>query len=81
MKRSYTAIELDGRPDCSDIQDALLKLTGARTVSILFIFSRDDYWHFDLSQVPRVFINGKFVGGGTDVKALYDSGKLQQYFK
>ncbi|CAG4942432.1 unnamed protein product [Parnassius apollo] len=27
--------------------------------------------------VPQVFINGNCVGGGTDVKALYDSGKLQ----
>ncbi|XP_026321406.1 glutaredoxin-C4-like [Hyposmocoma kahamanoa] len=26
--------------------------------------------------VPQVFINGNCIGGGTDVKALYDSGKL-----
>ncbi|KAH8308918.1 uncharacterized protein Grx1t [Drosophila kikkawai] len=30
--------------------------------------------------VPRCFINGKFVGGGTDVKRLYDQGILQKYF-
>lgn len=29
-------------------------------------------------SVPRVFINGEFVGGGTDVKALYESGKLEK---
>lgn len=29
-------------------------------------------------QVPRVFINGKFVGGGTDVKKLYQTGELAQ---
>uniref|UniRef100_A0A1B6GJ49 Glutaredoxin-2, mitochondrial n=1 Tax=Cuerna arida TaxID=1464854 RepID=A0A1B6GJ49_9HEMI len=28
--------------------------------------------------VPRVFVNGKCIGGGSDVKALYESGKLQQ---
>lgn len=28
-------------------------------------------------QVPQVFINGNCVGGGSDVKALYESGKLE----
>ncbi|KAL1497708.1 hypothetical protein ABEB36_008620 [Hypothenemus hampei] len=27
--------------------------------------------------VPRVFVNGKFVGGGSDVKSLYEKGELQ----
>ncbi|KAH8388655.1 hypothetical protein KR009_007926 [Drosophila setifemur] len=31
--------------------------------------------------VPRCFIDGKFIGGGTDVKRLYDQGILQKYFK
>ncbi|XP_069705713.1 uncharacterized protein [Periplaneta americana] len=26
--------------------------------------------------VPRVFVRGECLGGGTDVKQLYDSGKL-----
>ncbi|KAJ8679956.1 hypothetical protein QAD02_015743 [Eretmocerus hayati] len=26
--------------------------------------------------VPRVFIKGEFVGGGTDIKKLYESGDL-----
>lgn len=26
--------------------------------------------------VPRVFVNGDCLGGGSDVKALYESGKL-----
>ncbi|KAI4455885.1 glutaredoxin 2 [Holotrichia oblita] len=30
--------------------------------------------------VPRVFVNGKCLGGGTDVKNLYENGKLQTYF-
>ncbi|XP_046991020.1 glutaredoxin isoform X1 [Schistocerca americana] len=28
--------------------------------------------------VPRVFVKGKFVGGGTDVKQLYETGQLVQ---
>ncbi|XP_072395712.1 uncharacterized protein Grx1 isoform X1 [Diabrotica undecimpunctata] len=28
--------------------------------------------------VPRVFVNEKFIGGGTDVKALYEKGELQK---
>ncbi|KRT78371.1 hypothetical protein AMK59_7534 [Oryctes borbonicus] len=31
--------------------------------------------------VPRVFVNGTCLGGGSDVKALYENGKLQDYFK
>ncbi|XP_068144623.1 LOW QUALITY PROTEIN: glutaredoxin [Drosophila tropicalis] len=31
--------------------------------------------------VPRCFINGKFIGGGTDVKRLYEQGILQKYFQ
>lgn len=31
--------------------------------------------------VPRVFVNGQCLGGGSDVKALYESGKLQNYFE
>lgn len=28
--------------------------------------------------VPRVFVDGKFIGGGTDVKAKYESGELKK---
>lgn len=27
-------------------------------------------------SVPRCFIDGKFIGGGTDVKKLFESGEL-----
>jgi glutaredoxin 3 len=27
-------------------------------------------------SVPRVFIDQKFIGGGTDIKKLYDNGQL-----
>ncbi|XP_070495098.1 uncharacterized protein [Chironomus tepperi] len=32
-------------------------------------------------SVPRVFIDGKFVGGGTDVKKLYETGQLAKMLK
>ncbi|CAH1639170.1 unnamed protein product [Spodoptera littoralis] len=28
-------------------------------------------------SVPQVYINGKCIGGGTDVKNLYETGKLE----
>uniref|UniRef100_U5ER65 Glutaredoxin-2, mitochondrial n=1 Tax=Corethrella appendiculata TaxID=1370023 RepID=U5ER65_9DIPT len=30
------------------------------------------------TSVPRVFINGKFVGGGTDIKRMYGDGSLEK---
>ncbi|KOX79217.1 Glutaredoxin-C4 [Melipona quadrifasciata] len=30
--------------------------------------------------VPRVFVNGVCLGGGTDVKKLYEKGELQKMF-
>lgn len=30
--------------------------------------------------VPRVFVNGVCLGGGTDVKKLYETGELQKMF-
>ncbi|XP_044735763.1 glutaredoxin-C4-like [Chrysoperla carnea] len=30
------------------------------------------------TTVPRVFINGIFVGGGSDVKTMYENGELQK---
>ncbi|KAK0175337.1 hypothetical protein PV327_009093 [Microctonus hyperodae] len=31
-------------------------------------------------SVPRVFVNGECLGGGTDVKKLYESGDLAKKF-
>ncbi|XP_015586006.1 glutaredoxin-C4 isoform X2 [Cephus cinctus] len=31
-------------------------------------------------SVPRVFVKGECLGGGTDVKALYKSGELEKKF-
>ncbi|KAJ6645201.1 Glutaredoxin-C4 [Pseudolycoriella hygida] len=30
------------------------------------------------TSVPRVFVDGKFIGGGTDVKKLNETGELQK---
>lgn len=30
--------------------------------------------------VPKVFLNGECLGGGTDVKNLYESGQLEKKF-
>jgi glutaredoxin 3 len=58
----YIIHEIDGRPDESDIQDALATITGGRTV-------------------PRVFIDGKCIGGGDDTARLAASGKLAEMLK
>jgi glutaredoxin 3 len=42
----------------SDIQDALLEITGGRSV-------------------PRVFVDGKFIGGGDDTAAKAANGELK----
>ena len=58
----YEAMELDKRQDGQNIQDIMLKRTGARSV-------------------PRVFMNGKFIGGGDDTCALAASGKLKDLYR
>lgn len=35
----------------------------------------------DASTVPRVFIDGRFIGGGTEVKKLYETGELKKLLK
>lgn len=41
------------------MQDALLKVTGGRSV-------------------PRVFVDGKFIGGGDDTAAMARDGRLKE---
>ncbi len=43
----------------SQVQDALLKMTGGRSV-------------------PRVFVDGKFIGGGDDTAAMARDGRLKE---
>merc|ERR1712179_382293 len=47
----YEVMGMENRKDCSQMQDYLKKITGARSV-------------------PRVFIHGKCIGGGSEAKAL-----------
>lgn len=59
LGQKFTAIEIENRSDCDEIQSVLGEMTGARSV-------------------PRVFIKGNFVGGGTDVKKLASTGELKK---
>ena len=52
-------LEIDGRDDCEELQQAFITLTGKRSV-------------------PRVFINGVFLGGGDDTAAALANGTLEQ---
>lgn len=80
MKQQFTAIELENRDDCADIQAALGELTGATSVRFYppMYFGHSEIHLFILRvfQVPRVFVNGQFIGGGTDVKKLGETGEL-----
>ncbi|GBF90226.1 hypothetical protein Rsub_03359 [Raphidocelis subcapitata] len=58
LTTNFHVVELDQRGDGDAIQDALLDLTGARSV-------------------PRVFVAGKFIGGGDDTAAKAASGELK----
>ncbi|KAG2446535.1 hypothetical protein HYH02_008522 [Chlamydomonas schloesseri] len=58
----YTVVELEDRPDMDAMQDALLDITGGRSV-------------------PRVFIGGKFLGGGDDTAAAAANGKLEKLLR
>jgi glutaredoxin 3 len=54
----FFVVELDERNDGSAIQDALLEVTGGRSV-------------------PRVFVGGKFIGGGDDTARMASNGELK----
>ncbi|ESO08622.1 hypothetical protein HELRODRAFT_74975 [Helobdella robusta] len=58
----YGVEEIENRSDCSQIQDALQQITGARTV-------------------PRVFIGGKCIGGGSDTQSLHQNNRLVPLLK
>ncbi|KAF2364348.1 Glutaredoxin eukaryotic/virial [Trinorchestia longiramus] len=59
---TFVDIDINKEPNTSAIQDALLEITGARSV-------------------PRVFVGGKCIGGGSETKALHASGELQKMIK
>jgi len=58
----YKTVELDRRNDCSELQDNLRRMTGARTV-------------------PRVFVDGDCIGGGSDTVSMFKKGSLQKLLK
>jgi len=74
-------------PYCSMAKEQFRKLEVAMTVVELDLRPDGDEIQTVLgeltgaSTVPRCFINGKFIGGGTDVKRLYEEGLLQKYFQ
>lgn len=90
LNQPFTAIELDKRDDSAAIQAALGEITGATSVWTKKIyFSKKSKYSIRISKftlflidqffkVPRVFVNGKFIGGGTDVKNLYQTGELKK---
>ncbi|RWS12575.1 glutaredoxin-1 protein-like protein [Dinothrombium tinctorium] len=55
-------VEIEKRPDCSQIQAYLKSLTGASTV-------------------PRIFVNGAFVGGCDDLTKIHETGEFEQMLK
>lgn len=55
-------MEIEGNPDCAEIQDYMSQVTGGRTV-------------------PRVFINGKCIGGGNETASLHKSGELESLLR
>ncbi|CAK8690304.1 unnamed protein product [Clavelina lepadiformis] len=55
----FKDFNLSQRPDCSDVQDVLMEITGARSV-------------------PRVFINGSCIGGGSETLSLQRQNKLKE---
>lgn len=80
----FLCLEIEDRPDCQELQDALENLTGARSVPRVFIdgkFSSRTQTNLKL-QWNRLKslsdLTGNFVGGGTDIKKLYETGQLQK---
>ncbi|EDW60913.1 glutaredoxin [Drosophila virilis] len=74
-------------PYCSMAKEQFRKLNVQMTVVELDLRNDADEIQAVLGEltgartVPRCFINGKFVGGGTDVKRLFEQGILQRYFQ
>ncbi|KAI9913963.1 hypothetical protein PsorP6_006051 [Peronosclerospora sorghi] len=78
----YHVVELDLKtevPTGADIQNALAAVTGNEESHFFIVQSQ---LTISLCQgrrtVPNVFIKKNSIGGGTDVEALYQSGKLTE---
>jgi glutaredoxin 3 len=80
-KIDFKAIELDDIPNGSEIQAALLKLTGQRTVPNIFIKGsmKKMLLHTrikDHTYCTCTSFVGKHLGGCDDTLAAFQSGKL-----
>lgn len=72
-------------PYCKLAKDVLTR-AGATEKAVIELDERDDGNHIQNelslltgeSTVPQVFINKEFVGGGTEVERLHNSGKLHE---
>ncbi|KAJ1475964.1 hypothetical protein T484DRAFT_1826512 [Baffinella frigidus] len=94
MAPSPEAMELDARPDGSDIQDmmfspSLAKQLNPKPLKVVELDTRADGSEIqDIMlgitggrSVPRVFVAGKFIGGGDDVVSKGKSGELTKLFE
>jgi glutaredoxin len=90
MGQKYTVVELNKHPQGSQVQDALSEMTGARTVNNNNLISNHPIiWKWillsifneindSLLQVPRVFVDGQCIGGGSDTVKMYKTGTLEK---
>lgn len=69
-------IELEKRPDCSEIQAYLKEITGASSVPRVFVSGKCIGGKFYLS-CPDLSSNSIFCQGGDDTAALDAAGKLR----
>jgi len=77
-------------PFCTMAKDAIKKYIGKilneSDYEVLEMENRDDCAALQdellnmtgARSVPRVFINGKFVGGGSEIKAMDENGELKK---
>lgn len=91
----FHVVELDLKrddPSGSDIQSALAQKTGTQTLacmdeSLLLRIQTDAQCACDAfvligrRTVPNVFLNKETIGGGSDVEALFQSGKLTEMLR
>jgi len=69
--------------ECDEIQDYMKELTGGRTESLKsFQISKSFESNNDFGlQVPRVFINGRFVGGARKIRIFHRTGLLRRMLR
>ncbi len=66
----FENVRIDQMQGGFSIQEYLLKLTGARTVSSHILR------YFEILKVPRVFIRGKCIGGYNETAKKHVTGEL-----